>query len=237
MQISFKDLRSIITKCCTAEHSDDIASRFGFSIDLVKMENILKQKKSFLHVIGFSKNVKSRVPYTEDLQMISEYVYGEQMDSILNGKSQICSFMIFSKCTQEGVVEISMEDGTVLTDKQIFDKCNNSKNVDLNTARCILNNFPIYRIIIAKVFDAANEKFEYKVYIRSNHQMVDFYKFLTDNPDFLENVYAEYTTGKNNADAEQKTVEETVEETVETVDEESVAEEEVSVDCSPVEEE
>lgn len=216
MQISFKDLRSIIVKCCSAEKSDDISSRFGFSIDLVKMENILKQKKSYLHVIGFSKSLKSRVPFLDDLQMISEYVYGEQMDSILNGKSQICSFMVFSKATQEGVTEISLEDGTVLNNKQIFDKCNNNKNVDTDTIRCIINNFPVYRIIVAKVFDSVNEKFEYKVYIRSNHQMVDYFKFLTDHPNFLDNLYLEEKEGKNNAEEEEIVQEETSEEVIST---------------------
>lgn len=215
MQISFKDLRTIIVKCCSAEKSDDISSRFGFSIDLVKMENILKQKKSYLHVVGFSKSLKSRVPFLDDLQMISEYVYGEQMDSILNGKSQICSFMIFSKATQEGVSEISLEDGTVLTDKQIFDKCNNSKNVDPEVIRCIINNFPVYRIVIAKVFDSVNEKFEYKVYIRSNHQMVNYFKFLTENPNFLDNLYIEEKESKNNNAETESSQEEVVAETSE----------------------
>jgi len=214
MQMSFKDLRSIIVKCCNTTKSDDISSRFGFSIDLVKMENILKQKKNYLHVIGFSKNITSRIPDLDDLQMISEYVYEEQMDTMLDGNTQICSFMIFSKATQEGIIDISADGINVLTDKQIFDKCN-GKGLDPATIKCILNRFPVYRVIVAKVFDSSNEKFEYKVYIRSNYRMVEYFKFLSDNPNFLDNLYEEEKKNNEVVESENDQVDETVTEEAE----------------------
>lgn len=190
MLLSFKDLRSIIVKCCSAyKSSDDISSCFGFSIDMAKMENMLKQKKNYLHVIGFSRILQSRIPSVDDFQMISEYVYGDQMNIMLNGNSQICSFMIFSKATRDGIADLYYNDEKSYSDKQIFDICNN--HVNPNAVACILNNYPIYRVIVVKVFDPQNEKFEYKVYIRSNYQMVDYYNFLKENPDFIDNLVAE----------------------------------------------
>ena len=224
MLLSFKDLRSIIVKCCSADKSsDDISSCFGFSIDMAKMENMLKQKKNYLHVIGFSRVLQSRIPCFNDFQMISEYVYGDHMNTMLNGNSQICSFMIFSKATRDGIADL-YNDGKNYSDKQIFDICNN--HVNLNAVACILNNYPVYRVIVAKVFDPQNEKFEYKVYIRSNYQMVDYYNFLKENPDFIDNLIAEEEQYQEEKKSAQEETDEAVTEENDSVyscqDEESV---------------
>ena len=90
--INFSDLKFIIIKNCKTVDNTDIGSRFGFTIDVEKLEKALNEK-SDLHVVGFSPVIESRVPNITEIQPISEYVYKKvEINTIFNGSTNIATF-------------------------------------------------------------------------------------------------------------------------------------------------
>lgn len=189
MLLSFKDLRKvIIDKCCDVMESDNVLDRYEFTIDLVRMENIFKQKKQPLHAIGFEKTIKSRVPNINDIQLLSEYLNETDLQNILNNKSEICNFMIFSKENIDGTFELCKSDNEeeYMTDKELFDRLN-GKEIDQNIICYITSKLPVYKIIVARTFVKEHDKFEYKLYIRSNVHMYNYYNHLKNENKLEEN--------------------------------------------------
>jgi len=179
--LSFKELRVAISKSCTAVQTEDISDRYAFTLDAIKLENILKQKKSPLHVMAFNKVLESRVPSVKDVQLITEYMrLPEEIDNTFNGKVQVCEFMIFCKQNIQGPVEINNEAGEIISDKDLFNFCNNAEELNEEIIYGIIKNLPVYKILITREFDYNSDMFEYKIYIRSNYEMVTYYKALTD---------------------------------------------------------
>jgi hypothetical protein len=179
--LSFKELRVAISKSCTAVQTEDISDRYAFTLDAIKLENILKQKKSPLHVMAFNKVLESRVPSVKDVQLITEYMrLPEEIDNTFNGKVQVCEFMIFCKQNIQGPVEINNEAGEIISDKDLFNFCNNTEELNDEIIYGIIKNLPVYKILVTREFDYNSDMFEYKIYIRSNYEMVTYYKALTD---------------------------------------------------------
>lgn len=179
--LSFKEIRIAISKSCSAVQTDDISDRYAFTLDTTKLENIFKQKKSSLHVMAFNKIVESRVPSVNDIQLITEYMRQDnEIDTTFNGKVQVCEFMIYCKHNIQGPIEINDEDGNPYSDKDLFNFCNNKEELADEIIYGIIKNFPVYKILVTREFDYNSDMFEYKIYIRSNYEMVTYYKALTE---------------------------------------------------------
>lgn len=180
--LSFKEIRIAISKSCSALQTDDISDRYAFTLDTTKLENIFKQKKSSLHVMAFDKIVSSRVPSVKDIQLITEYMrQNEEIDNTFNGKVQVCEFMIYCKHNIQGPIEINNGDGEPITDKDLFNFCNNKDELNDEIIYGIIKNLPVYKVLVTREFDYNSDMFEYKIYIRSNYEMVTYYKALTEN--------------------------------------------------------
>jgi len=200
---SLKSLTYMIKKCCTSADNESLNDLYAFSLDVEKLKNILKQKGTNLHVIALNRTLESRPVQLEDVQFITEYVHdGRMYDTIFDGKSHIVQFMLFSSEDENGDInfivntENENEDPIVLSDKELYNKCN--INVDETFVKNICRDLPCYRIIVTRSFikgfmdknDGPTDKFEYKVNIRSNFRMVGFQKFAKEkkNEDKSETV-------------------------------------------------
>ena len=179
--LSFSDLRMVISKACIARPSEDISDKYGFSINIEKLENCLKSTKNkcALHVMAFKPVVESRIPTIDDLQLISEYTRkDEELDTIFDGKVEIVELMIYHKGNIQGSIDINKEDGSVYTDAELFKACNNPELLDTNIIYGIMKNLPVYKIIVIRVFE--DDSYKYKIFIRSNYEMVSFHKSLQE---------------------------------------------------------
>lgn len=182
ISLSFKDIKFIIGKCCSVINSDDISDRYKFSVNLEKMDNIFRQKDFDLRVLGFARKKESRVPSYEDIQLISEYMrQPNDIANTFNGKTQICEFMILCKSNIDGPVDVIDEDGNVVSDKELFNFCN--VNLKKDVILDVIKRLPVYKILVVRNFDYKTDKFDYKIYIRTNYEMVNYYKkYIEDHP-------------------------------------------------------
>lgn len=176
---TLQNLTIFIKKCCSALDSEEITDRYKFALDSLKLDNMLKQKKTNLHVIAFNKSIESRVPTIDDIQLISEYVHDPKLfKKIFDGKSEFISFMLFSTYNEKGPISLEYvnenDETCTMTDKEIFANCNVEIDEDIIVSIC--KDLPCYRILIIRTFNTELDKFEYKVNIRSNYSMVTFQK-------------------------------------------------------------
>lgn len=173
--LNFKEIKNLTVNSTTYVKSNDLMDRFSFETDMEKLQAKLTNKNFF--VLAFDKKLKSHVPTVDDLQLISEYTHDKKdLDEILDGKAQIISFMLFTLNGVDEDTELAGEDGKPLTTEQIFDFCNNPDNINVQLANEIIKKLSIFRIIFCRYFDAKSDKFDYKILIRSNHNMITLYK-------------------------------------------------------------
>lgn len=180
--IDFKELKLVIKKACFVEKTEDIDSRFGFTIDIEKLEQFLALEHADLHVIGFGDKLRSKVPTYEDLQVISEYIYKKEIiNNIYNGSSQIATFMLYTNMNDlNGTVECKEEQ------EEIYGKLNNPENIDIGLVNSIITENPIYRALVVRRFNYKEDKFDYAIYFRSNRVMINYIKELKEEGDFEE---------------------------------------------------
>lgn len=176
---TLQNLTMYIKKCCSTLDSEEVLDRYKFVLDSLKLDNMLKQKKTNLHVVAYNKSLESRVPTIEDLQMISEYIHDSKLlKKVYDGKSEFISFMMFSTYNENGEITLGIindnNEEVVMTDKDIFASCNTE--VDNNMVINISKDLPCYRVVVVRIFTAEHDKFEYKVSIRSNYNMVTYQK-------------------------------------------------------------
>lgn len=179
--ISFSDLRTCILKSCSTDIEDN--NLYAFKVDMKKLDNILKTHSSTLFTLGFNTIIESRVPDFKDIQLISEYTRDEkEITNTFNGKVQVCEFMVFLKENIDGPIDINYgEDNKVLSDEELFNLCNVDLNKDMILE--IIKNLPVYKILVVKEFNKNIDNFRYNIFIRSNYQMVSYYKQLTGESD------------------------------------------------------
>lgn len=153
---------------------------FSFEIDTEKLEDMLN-KKSDLHVLRFTPEVKSAKPTTADYALISEYIYKkEAFDGIYDGQSQVASFIIY--CDKEGTVNIPG-----LTPETIKDFYNLDLEKQVEIANYIMAELPVYRTLVIRRFNIREEKFDYLIYFRSNRVMINYIKNLREVGQFENN--------------------------------------------------
>lgn len=182
--IEFKELKQIIQRICKTNQTTEIYDRFSFSIDTEKLEEMLNEK-SDLHVMGFAKELNSRIPTYNDLQLIEEYMpknkKGELSD-VFDGNSQIITLSFY--CTEDGSLKIE-NDGEIVSGEALYNMINGSSDqLNKDIILSIIENFPIYRSLIVKHFNSRKDKFEYIIYFRSNYIMINYIKDLKNSGDF-----------------------------------------------------
>ena len=186
---TLQNLTHMIKKCCILDESvsKDPNDRYAFYIDYTKLENMLKQKKTNLHVIALDKSLHSEVPSLEDIQLLTEYIHDEKnYDYAFDGHSQTIQFMMFSMANENGDIKLNTvnENGEniEITDKQLFDfSVINSEDFNSDFVKTVCRDLPCYRIIVIRLFNYDSDKYEYKVNIRSNYNMVTYQKFEQQN--------------------------------------------------------
>ncbi len=177
--IDFKELKALIQKASTTSKTS-LSDMFSFEIDTEKLEEMLN-KKSDLHILRFTPNVKSAKPTTADYALISEYIYKkEAFDGIYDGQSQVASFIIY--CDKEGTVNIPG-----LTPETIKDFYNLDLEQQVKIANYIMAELPVYRTLVIRRFNIREEKFDYLIYFRSNRVMINYIKNLREVGQFESN--------------------------------------------------
>ena len=176
--LSFWELRDAISKSCSCTNqSDDISDRYSFTIDIEKLEKIFRDKKSSCYSLAFEKELKSRVPSYKDIQLITEYMREQnELGNTFNGKVQVCELLVFSKDKIQGPVDINDEDGNPLSDEALFNYCNNPESLNDDIIYGITKNLPMYKVLVTRIFNYEKDSFDYNIYIRSNYEMVTYYK-------------------------------------------------------------
>lgn len=177
--IDFKELKQLIQKASITSKSN-ISDMFSFEIDTEKLEDMLN-KKSDLHVLKFTPDVKSAKPTTADYALISEYIYKkEAFDGIYDGQSQVASFIIY--CDKNGSVNIPG-----LTPEIVKDFYNLDPKKQIEIANYIIAELPVYRTLVIRRFNIKEEKFDYLIYFRSNRIMINYIKNLREVGQFENN--------------------------------------------------
>ena len=184
---SLQNITYVIKKCCTVEENIvDYTDRYKFRLDVSKLENMLKQKKTNLHVLAFDKFLQSKLVGIEDIQLVSEYMHDEDLLELTIGESSntnFVQFMIFSTENQDGKIDIRITDteknnDVIIEEKELFGMVNgiNGHELDRALVTNIIKQLPCYRVIVTRIFNTSEDRFEYRVYIRSNFNMVTYYK-------------------------------------------------------------
>ena len=176
--LSFWELRDAISKSCScATNNSDLSNRFGFSINIEKLEKNFRDKKSSCYSLAFAKELKSRVPSFNDIQLISEYMRDpEELALTFNGEVQVCELLVFSTEKLEGTVELNDENGNTLSDERLFELCNDPESLSKDVIDSIIINLPMYKVLVTRIFNYEKDSFDYNIYIRSNYEMVTYYK-------------------------------------------------------------
>lgn len=197
--IDFKELKLLIQKASITSKTN-LSDMFSFEIDTEKLEDMLN-KKSDLHVLRFTPEVKSAKPTTADYSLISEYIYKkEAFDGIYDGQSQIASFIIY--CDKEGTINVPG-----LTPETIKDFYNLDHEKQVEIANYIMSELPVYRTLVIRRFNIREEKFDYLIYFRSNRVMINYIKNLREVGQF-ENNSGEVDVVEAEVSAESSAVEE-----------------------------
>ena len=184
---SLQNITYIIKKCCSVEEAIvDYTDRYKFRLDISKLENMLKQKKTNLHVLAFDKSLQSKLVGVEDIQLVSEYMHDPDLLELTigeNSNTNFVQFMIFGTENQDGKIDIKItnpEPGEeeIIDDKELFGMVNgiNGHELDRTLVTNIVKFLPCYRVIVTRIFNTSEDRFEYRVYIRSNYNMVTYYK-------------------------------------------------------------
>jgi len=193
MTFTLTDLTTMTRKCCSRpEGATSTTSRYQFEMDFVKLENMLKQKKTNLHVIGLDKVVLSRpIDVVKDAQFISEYIKNKSiLEASLAEGAEMIQFMLFSTENEKGTMRpkyIDDEGNAVdISDKELFTMCNEPDQINENLIRCIVTEHPVYRIIVVRLFNEKNDRYDYNVNIRSNYPMISYMKSPAANGEAVE---------------------------------------------------
>ena len=181
---TLQDLTAMIRKCCS--HPENAESRSQFTIDFVKLENMLKQKQTNLHTIAYSRTIDSEPVTIKHAQFISEYIKNRGVfEAALCSDSQIISFMMFSTVDETGEVRPKYldDDGNKIDipDKDLFAYCNEPEELNEELIKAVINQNPVYRVIVVRMYSHRNDRYDYNVNIRSNYQMIQYQRYLRES--------------------------------------------------------
>ena len=182
--IQLKCLDRVIRNCCTVikDDSKEITDRYAFKIDFNKMNGMLAQYDKLFHPLVFSDDntYESKYFNFDDIQMASEYLHKpDYFDPVFDGRSQFIRFMIYCEENSSGeVLNFTDQEGNKIPGNKSYlttDE-NGEKSLVYEALEKIVRKFPIYMVLVIRVFDAKKDKYDYKIYIRSNYEMVSYFK-------------------------------------------------------------
>lgn len=178
--LNFNDLKTIITRCCFVDkNTKKFEDKFQFTLDCKRLETELQKRNSNLHVMSFFKKLNSEEILLTDLQTIIDYVHRDRdMDAIVDDHDcMMVKFIIYyadSKFTS-----IVDGEGRQIEWDEIFNTLNDEDNPTEEAdeiARMVTKDFPVYTVFMTRVFNNLKDKFEYRIFFRSNHHMLDLIK-------------------------------------------------------------
>ena len=142
---------------------------------------MFKQKSLDLHIMAFNKKIKSEKPIIQDLMLLTEYVkQNKDYECMFDGKTNIVQFMLFYSKNKDGDADILDDNDNELSEKNIFELCNGNK-LDEDLIKTIVGSLPVFRIVVMKYFDFKQEQFKYKVFLRQNDAMMQYYSNHKEN--------------------------------------------------------
>ena len=183
--ITLKKLDSIIKRCCSvvSDDSKDVTDRYSFSIDFDKLEKLLNPIDSNLHPLVSSKSYRSKLIEFDDIQNLVEYLHNsDEMAPIFDGKSEFVKFLIYSaKDKNSRVVNFKDADGNEVDGYHAYMvKCDDGSSYFASSVlQTIVQNLPMYMVLVIRYFDTKKDRYEYKIHIRSNYEMVSYFKAMT----------------------------------------------------------
>ena len=183
--ITLKKLDSIIKRCCSvvSDDSKDVTDRYSFSIDFDKLEKLLNPIDSNLHPLVSSKSYRSKLIEFDDIQNLVEYLHNsDEMAPIFDGKSEFAKFLIYSaKDKNSRVVNFKDADGNEVDGYHAYMvKCDDGSSYFASSVlQTIVQNLPMYMVLVIRYFDTKKDRYEYKIHIRSNYEMVSYFKAMT----------------------------------------------------------
>ena len=183
--ITLKKLDSIIKRCCSvvSDDSKDVTDRYSFSIDFDKLEKLLNPIDSNLHPLVSSKSYRSKLIEFDDIQNLVEYLHNsDEMAPIFDGKSEFVKFLIYSaKDKNSRVVNFKDSDGNEVDGYHAYMvKCDDGSSYFASSVlQTIVQNLPMYMVLVIRYFDTKKDRYEYKIHIRSNYEMVSYFKAMT----------------------------------------------------------
>lgn len=183
--ITLKKLDSIIKRCCSvvSDDSKDVTDRYSFSIDFDKLEKLLNPIDSNLHPLVSSKSYRSKIIEFDDIQNLVEYLHNsDEMAPIFDGKSEFVKFLIYSaKDKNSRVVNFKDSDGSEVDGYHAYMvKCDDGSSYFASSVlQTIVQNLPMYMVLVIRYFDTKKDRYEYKIHIRSNYEMVSYFKAMT----------------------------------------------------------
>lgn len=182
--IQLKNLDRVIRNCCSVikDDSKEITDRYAFRIDFNKMNSMLAQHDKTFHPLVFTSNntYESRHFEFEDIQFLSEYLHKpECFDPVFDGRSQFVKFMIYCEQNSSGeTITFTDQDGNKIPGNKAYlttDE-NGETSIVYEALERIVRNLPIYMVLVIRIFDTKKDRYDYKIYIRSNYEMVSYFK-------------------------------------------------------------
>jgi len=195
--IDFVGLKALITKACKVDISgESFQDRCKFYINTAKLEMNLATKAN-LHYLADPDAIRtiekeddkeivilpSHIPTFKDIQMVSEYIHEKaEFKSVFNGMSQIAFMVLY---LDENASETDPKPVDVRLDIP-----------DLENQVKIINDRPVYNTLVVRRFNPKADRFEYRLYFRSNYNMMDYRRDLTGKGNSNVAVSAETTTAE-----------------------------------------
>lgn len=185
--ITLKKLDSIIKRCCSvvSDDSKDANDRYSFKIDFDKLDKLLNPVDSNLHpLVSTSAYSSKRIDFS-DIQNLVEYLHKpEEMTPIFDGKSEFVTFLIYSAQDKNSrVVNFKDSGGNDIDGYHAYmiKYDDGSSYFASSVLQTIVQNLPMYMVLVIRYFDTKKDRYEYKIHIRSNYEMVSYFKAMTSD--------------------------------------------------------
>ena len=182
--ITLKKLDSLILKSCSVVNNGDNGNDFyAFSIDLNKLNGMLKTADKNLHPLAETAKVISKPGSFANIQSITEYIHKpEELKFAMSDKTEALEFLIYCAQDKTGKVnEFKDSNGNVIDAYDAYKTFKEDGTYSLNkdVVEYIVSNLPMYMVLVLRSFNQKSYKYDYKIYIRSNYEMVSYFKAMT----------------------------------------------------------
>lgn len=189
--ITLKKLDSLILKSCSVVNGGKAGNDYySFSIDFDKLNNLLGQVDKNLHPFVEASKIFSKPVDFSSIQSITEYIHKtEELKFALTDKTEYAEFLIY--CAQDKTGKVSDfkdEEGNAIDAYEAYKERLEDGTYSLNkdVVQYIVSNLPMYMVLVLRSFNQKNYKYDYKIYIRSNYEMVSYFKATTGSDDKKE---------------------------------------------------